>query len=227
MCRTKISSSVFRVCFLTAVTSLGIGLKTSLPFLKDGPTAGFEPSSVLILGGSSALGAAAIQLLRLAVPDCTILATSSPKNHSHITNNLGADGAFDRNSASLIVDVKSASPGSRGVDAIIDTVGAGSTQRHIFEAFDSNGPKRYAQVWTGDEEIEVPSGVDSVMFRGRDLSQLQGGKNVMLALQTLLEEGKYKLPLPVHKVGDGFDALEKGLDLMRKGVSGEKLVVAI
>jgi hypothetical protein len=65
------------------------------------------------------------------------------------------------------------------------------------------------------------------MFRGRELSQLQGGKNIMLALQTLLEEDKYKLPLPVHKVGDGFDTLEKGLELMRKGVSGEKLVVAI
>jgi threonine dehydrogenase-like Zn-dependent dehydrogenase len=212
---------------MTGVISLGIGLKTPLPFLQDGPTTGFKPSSVLILGGSSAVGAATIQLLRLAVPDCTILATSSPKNHSHLTDTLGANGAFDRNSASLVRDVRLASPGSRGVDAIIDAVGAGSTQRHVFEAFDPNGPKRYAQVWTGDEEIEVPSGVDSVMFMGRDLPQLQGGKNIMLALQTLLEEEKYKLPLPVHKVGEGFDMLGKGLELMRKGVSGEKLVVTV
>ena len=49
----------------------------------------------------------------------------------------------------------------------------------------------------------------------------------MLALQTLLEENKYTLPLPVHRVGDGLDALEKGLRLMRKGVSGEKLVVSL
>jgi NADPH:quinone reductase-like Zn-dependent oxidoreductase len=218
---------MFRVCFLTGLVSLGIGLKISLPFLKDGPTTDFKPSSVLILGGSSAVGAAAIQLLRLATPDCTILATSSPKHHSHITNALGANKAFDRNSPSLITDVKSATPGSRGVDAIIDAVGAGSTQRHIFEAFDSSGPKRYAQVWTGDEEIEVPNGVDSVLFRGRDITHLQGGKNIMLALQTLLEEDKYKLPLPVHKVGDGLDALAKGLELMREGVSGERLVVTI
>jgi len=202
-------------------------LKTSLPFLKDGPTTDIKPSSVLILGGSSAVGAAAIQLLRLAIPDCTILATSSPKHHSRITNKLGANKAFDRNSPSLIIDVKLATPGSRGVDAIIDTVGAGRTQRHIFEAFDTSGPKRYAQVWTGDEEIEVPSGVDSAMFRGRDMTKLQGGKNIMLTLQTLLEEDKYKLPLPVHKVGNGLDALGKGLELMRKGVSGEKLVVTI
>lgn len=211
------------------MTALGIGLKTPLPFLKDGPTTtGSEPSSVLILGGSSAVGAAVTRLLRLALPDCTILVISSPKHHSRIRSTLGGAGdVFGQYSTSLIADLKSASPGSRGVDAIVDAVGAGRTQRHIFDAFDPSGPKRYAQVWTGEEEIEVPGGVDSVMFRARDASLLQGGRNIMLALQTLLEEDKYKLPLPVHRVGDGFDALERGLDLMRKGVSGEKLVVTI
>ena len=214
-----------RVCFLTAVIGLGIGLDTPLPFLKDGPTTGFTPSSVLILGGSSALGAATIQVLRLAVPNCTILATSSPNHHHHITKTLGADVAIDRNSSSLVEDVKLATLGFRGVDAIIDAVGAGASQRHVFEAFDRDGPRRYAQVWTGDDEIEVPSGVNSIMFRGRDLPQLQGGKNVMASLQVLLEKGRYKLPLTVKKVGDGFDGLETALELMRKGVSGQKLVV--
>jgi NADPH:quinone reductase-like Zn-dependent oxidoreductase len=219
---------VFRVCYTTALVSLGIGLKTPLPFLKDGPRTGFTPSSVLILGGSSAVGAAAIQLLRLAVPECKILVTSSLKHHNHLTN-LGADVVLDRNSAStsLIKDVKSASPEGKGVEAIIDTVGAGSTERWIFDAFDENGPKRYAQVWTGDDEIQVPEGVDSLMFRARDLEKLQGGGNVMLALQSLLEEGRYRLPLPVRIVGSGFEGLEKGLELMRKGVSGEKLVVGM
>jgi hypothetical protein len=79
----------------------------------------------------------------------------------------------------------------------------------------------------GDDEIEAPSGVDSVMFRSRDLSQLQGGKNLMIALEALLKERKYKLPLPVHVVGKALEGLEKGLTLMRKGVSGEKLVVTL
>lgn len=216
-----------RVCFFTGVTALAVGLKTPLPFLKDGPTTGFKPSSVLVLGGSSALGAATIQLLHLAVPECVILATSSPKHHGYITNTLGAHGVFDRDSNTLVKDVRTAGSSSQGVDAIIDTVGAGATQRHIFEAFDQSGPKRYAQVWTGDDEIEVPGGVDSIMFRARDAAQLQGGGNIMLGLETLLEEGTYKLPLPVHKVGQGFEAFKQGLELMRKGVSGEKLVVAV
>jgi NADPH:quinone reductase-like Zn-dependent oxidoreductase len=125
-----------------------------------------------------------IQLLRLTVPDCTILATSSPKHHNHITA-LGADSALDRNAASLAKDAKSATKQSQGVDAIIDAVGAASTQRHILEAFDSSGPKRFAQVWTGGAGIEVPGGVDSTMFRVSALAQMQGRRNAMSALQAL------------------------------------------
>ncbi|KAK5993488.1 Dehydrogenase orsE [Cladobotryum mycophilum] len=220
-------AATLAVCYYTGIAALGIGLQSSLPFVGDGPLTDFKPSSVLVLGGSSALSAAVIQLLHLALPDCRILATSSPKHHDHITNNLGADKAFDRNSTSLVADVKVASPSSRGVDAIIDAVGAGATERYIFETFDPDGPRRYAQVWTGDAEIQVPSGVNSMLFRSRDVPQLQGADNMMQALQTLLEQGKYKLPLPVQNVGNGLGALERGLELMRKGVSGEKLVVTV
>ena len=215
-----------RVCYVTALVGLGVALKISLPFLRDGPISNFKPSSILVLGGSSALGAATIQLLHLALPSCRILTTASPKHHKHIAT-LGAASAFDRNSTSLISEIKAATSKSQGVDAIIDTVGAGATERHIFEAFDSNGPRRYAQVWTGDDEIKVPSGVESIMWRSRQLSELQGGENIMQALQSLLEEGKYKLPLPVNNVGRGLEGLQKGLDLMRKGVSGEKLVATL
>ena len=216
------------VCYMTAIISLGIGLQSNIPFLRHSLLKpGFNRKSVLILGGSSALGAATIQLLRLAAPHCTILTTSSPKHHYHLTANLGATAAYDRNSRSLIEDIKLATEGYRGVDAIIDAVGAASTDRRVFKAFDPHGFKRYAQVWTGDEEIEVPDGVESVMFRGRDLSRLQGGDNSMASLQALLEKGRYKLPLPVRMVGHRLEGLERGLELMRKGVSGEKLVVGL
>ncbi|KAF2490060.1 hypothetical protein BU16DRAFT_495487, partial [Lophium mytilinum] len=180
--------------------------------------------TVLVLGGSSGVGAAAVQVLKLAAPGCRVLATSSGKHHG-LLRALGVEGVVDRASGTLVADIRAASPGERGVDAIFDAVGAGATQRDVFEAFRVDGPKRYAQVWTGDEEIEVPEGVESVLFRSRDLSKLKGSKNVMVALERLLEEGRYKLPLPVRVVGEGWEAVEKGLEEMRKGVSGEKLVV--
>ncbi|KAJ5565482.1 hypothetical protein N7513_001724 [Penicillium frequentans] len=205
------------VCYLTGIMALGIGLKSPLPFLRDGPISGLRPSSALILGGSSAVGSATIQLLRLAIPDCMILTTSSPRHHAHLTKYLNADYAFDRGSASLVTDVKSVTPGCRGVDVIIDVVGAGGMQPDIFNVLDNHGPQKYAQVWTGNDQIQAPSGVNSVMFRGRDLPQLSGNANIVPTLETLLREGRYKLPLPVRIVGRGLDGLEKGLGLMRQG----------
>ncbi|KAF2806433.1 GroES-like protein [Mytilinidion resinicola] len=215
------------VCYLTAVVGVGVGLGMALPFLRGGATEGVvEVASVLVLGGSSGVGAAAVQVLRLARPGVRVLATSSPRHHAHLRA-LGVEGVVNRASGSLVEDVRAASPGGRGVDAVFDAVGAGATQRDVFEAFGADGPKRYAQVWTGDEEIEVPEGVESVLFRSRDLPKLNGSENVMVALETLLEEGRYKLPLPVKIVGEGWEAVEKGLEGIRKGVSGEKLVVRV
>jgi NADPH:quinone reductase-like Zn-dependent oxidoreductase len=207
--------------------ALGIGLRTPLPFLEGGPTSGLQPSSVLILGGSSAVGAATIQLLRLAISECKILATSSTRHHNHLKNHLGVDEVIDRNSNSLPQDAKQATAGCQGVDAILDVVGAARTQRDIFEALNPSGPKIYAQVWTGDEQIDTPGGVNSIMFRGRDLPQLPGNQNIARALGQLLKDEIYKLPLPVNHVGHGLSTLEKALELMRQGVSGEKLVVSI
>lgn len=215
-----------RVSYFTAMMSLGIGLKTPLPFLRDGPIDGFKPASALVLGGSSALGAAAIQLLRSSVPNCVILTTSSPKHFTHLTS-LGVHKPLNRASNSLIDDVKAATPSSHGVDAILDLVGAGASQRDIFNAFNANGPRKYAQVWTGQDEISVPDGIDSVLFRSRDWAQVPGGENIMATLHGLLSDGKYKVPLPTKNVGQGLEGLREGLDLMRQGVSGEKLVVTL
>ena len=195
-------------------------------FVEGGKKEGFSPKSVLVLGGSSALGAATVQLLKVAVPGITVLATASMKHHQWLKG-LGVNDSVDRASKTLVEDVKRASPAGTGVDAIFDAVGAGATDRHVFETFDQAGPKKCAQVWTGDDEIKVPDGVESVLFRSRDFMRIQGGRNIMLALQALLDEGKYKLPLLVRDVGEGLEGMKTGLDLMRSGVSGEKLVVAL
>ena len=195
-----------------------------MPFIPGGRPAGLSPSSILVLGGSSAVGAAAIQLLKVAVPQAKILTTSSPRHHKHLIRHLGVQAAIDRSSKTLAADVRSAM-GTSGVDAILDTVGAGSAESQVFDAFAPNGPKRYAQVWTGNEEVKVPEGVDSALFRSRDIGQIQGADNIMQGLQALLESGQYKLPLPLNVVGEDLDGLQKGLETMRKGVSGEKLIV--
>lgn len=53
------------------------------------------------------------------------------------------------------------------------------------------------------------------------------GMDAMANLADLAEEGKFKLPLEVEVVGKGLEDVSGGLDRLKKGVSGVKLVVAL
>lgn len=199
-------------------------LEIPLPFIPGTKTSGNTPVSILILGGSSSTGAAAIQLLRLAYPSLPILATSSEKHHAHLTS-LGATKLIDYRLPTAVSDIKSASPNGEGVDMIIDCVGAGFSQTHICDAFDPLGSKKYAAVVTG-VDIKVPDGVTKISVSGEAIFHVQGGMHIIPALTKLVEEGKYKVPLPINIVGHGLDKISAALDTLPT-VSGQKLIVTV
>jgi threonine dehydrogenase-like Zn-dependent dehydrogenase len=120
-----------------------------------------------------------------------------------------------------------ASPGGSGVDAILDAVSAAASQPAVFTALNPTGPKMYSQIVTG-ANVEVPEGTNSTVVFGRQIFGAKGGMGAMPGLASLIEKGKYKLPVKVEVIGNGFDAIELGLDkLMKEGVSGTKLVVSL
>ncbi|RFU74915.1 quinone oxidoreductase [Trichoderma arundinaceum] len=212
------------ICFVTAVCGLVHSLKIPLPFLPSLSAKGQAPSSILILGGSSATGASAIQLLRIAYPSMPILATSSVKHHERMRF-LGATHVFDYNSPSLIFDIRAASPMAAGVDVILDCVSAGASQTKISNVFDPSGTKRYAQVITGIP-VPVPQDVQKIDVMGWSVFDMQGGKQLIPSLTRLVEEGTYQVPLPVRVIGHGLEELPNVLDEV-KTVSGEKLLVTL
>ncbi|PGH23597.1 hypothetical protein AJ80_02378 [Polytolypa hystricis UAMH7299] len=213
------------ICYLTAAASIYYALKIPLPFLPEGETSGPQPSTILVLGGSSGVGASAIQILRLALPTSVILTTSSPQHHEHLRS-LGASEAFDRTSPNLVEDIKSHTPGGKGVEMIIDAVASAAKQTSIFEVLAEGGPKEYAEVFTG-VKIEVPDGVKRNVAFGRNMFQMPGGKHAITALAELVRQGKYRVPLQIQNAGNGFEAIARGLEDLRKGVSGTKLVVTV
>ena len=109
---------------------------------------------------------------------------------------------------------------------IIDVVASGASQTDIYNTLSADGPKEVGEVFTG-VQYQVPKGVRRTVVNGRQIFETQGGKNAMTALARLLAEGKYKLPTRVQKVGNRFEAISKGMDLLRGGVSGTKLVVTV
>lgn len=134
-----------RLCYLTAATAIVLGLHVLLPPIDA--TNSHSPQSVLVLGGSSAVGAAAIQLLRLVLSTAAIFTTSSPKHHSHLIS-LGATRCFAREDVS---DVKAMTPSGEGVDAILDAVGAAASDPSVYDAreeLDRRSIPKFGQVRT-------------------------------------------------------------------------------
>lgn len=209
---------------MTAVCAILDGLNIPLPLLLETPNSGREPSSVLILGGSSATGAAAIQLLRMAYPSLPIYATSSPRNFARVIS-LGATKAFDYRSPSIVADIKGKTPNSQGIDMIVDFVSAGAAQTDSCDALDSAGSELYAASVTS-VNVPVPDGVTRSEIDGWSLLEMQGGKSILPALTELVEQGKYKLPVSVKVAGHGLAQIPKIMDEVLK-VSGEKLVVTL
>ena len=212
--------SICRVGYLTAAASITGGLHVPLPYLD--PTGSSSLRSVLVLGGSSAVGAAVIQLLRLALPSATILATSSANHHAHLVS-LGATKCFERSAQEDTSAVKAATPDGSGVDAILDAVTAAASQPTVFTAFNPTGTKTYSHVFAG-QNVEVPEGIASTTMNAKQIFDTKGG---MASLTSLVQSGKYKVPIKVEILGAGFDAIEQGLDKLTKGISGTKYVVSL
>jgi NADPH:quinone reductase-like Zn-dependent oxidoreductase len=161
----------------------------------------------------------------LTYPSLPIFATSSQAHHARLLS-LGATALFDYRSPSVALDIKAASPESRGVDLIIDCVASGATQLDICDTLDPAGLVKYGLVETG-VDVPVPEGVNKIVCGGWALMSMPGGEVVIPALTELIEEGKYQVPLPVKVVGRGLEQVNEGLEKLKSGVSGTKLVVTL
>ncbi|PVH98862.1 putative alcohol dehydrogenase [Periconia macrospinosa] len=212
------------IAYVTAVAVMANESGIPLPILPELDNTGTTPSSVLVLGGSSTTGAAAIQLLRLAHPSLPIYATSSARNFPQV-NSIGATKVFDYHSPSLVADIKAHSPNSQGIDMILDFVAGGAAQTDICDVFDPAGSKQYRAVLTGST-IPVPEGVALRVGSGHEIGEMKGGKSIFPMLTKLVEEGKYKVPLKADIRGHGLEDIPKVIEDLPK-VSAAKIIVTV
>lgn len=193
--------------------------------MLDGqPAEGSPPSSILVLGGASAVGANAIQLLRVAYPSLPILATASPKHHEHMYS-LGASKVVDYRSQSIVAELKEASPEGAGVDVIIDRVSAGASQTDFCDIINPAFSRRYACVRTG-ADVSVPSNAKPILTSAEFTQDGPGGHKIIPALAKPVEDGVYRLPLLVRAVGQGLATLPGVLNQVKRA-SSDKLVLTL
>ncbi|RYP28693.1 hypothetical protein DL767_007090 [Monosporascus sp. MG133] len=200
-------AALLPICLLIAGAAITVGLKVALPGLpKGGNSSTNPPQSILVLGCSSAVGAAAIQLLQMALPSAVIVATSSEAHHARLRS-LRATACLERAAQQDSAAPKAATPGGAG-----------------FDAFRADGPKLYPLVMTRPD-AKVPERLQVTLVGAQDMLDIE--PNPMAYLVKLVGEGKYKLPVKIEVVGKGFQALEKSLERFPFRISGTKLVVTL
>jgi len=218
--------------YITASCAVFKDLSIPLPFLGTNhtPEGPYAPLTILVLGGSSSVGASAIQILRLALPTATILTTSSPRHHERLRE-LGASEAFDYHGSELIHLIRQATPNGAGVEVILDAVNAVALTPSLFSLFapKPDGVNKFAEIITGRNvaPTSIPASITHLPVMGASVLTVPAGGELMGALGGLLEKRKFRNPAEIVVVGSGLESLAGGLQKLKLGVSGEKYVVTI
>jgi NADPH:quinone reductase-like Zn-dependent oxidoreductase len=232
---TKVPDSVTLAQAATLPSSLATAAITLFDVLgfPQPQSAASNPArneGILIWGGASASGASTIQLARLL--GLTVFATASPRHHARVRE-LGAADVVDYRSPSAVDDILAAARRT-GVDIIyaVDTVSSAETLTAGVQVLTGSGAahgKKLAHLGVWPEQVVKPEGPEislvlatAIWDRRRDLSAWLFNER----LGNWLKGGEV-VPLPVKIVDGGLGGLQKGLDELKKGVSGEKLVVEL
>jgi len=142
--------------------------------------------TVLILGASSGIGTAAIQIAKL-VSAKVIVATSSDRKLA-LCKELGADEGIDYTQADLIERIKGLTQG-RGVDVVFEHVGPATFDKSI-KSLSKNGRLVFCGATTGPEVK-----IDLRYIYSRQLNilgSMSGTRNELLRITELVSQGKLK-----------------------------------
>ncbi|TVY89393.1 Zinc-binding alcohol dehydrogenase domain-containing protein [Lachnellula willkommii] len=189
------------------------------PSLDAKPTG----KTVLVWGGASSVGSNGIQLAVAAGYE--VLTTASPKNFD-FAKKLGASQVFDYHSKTIVADLVEALKG-KTVAGVLDAVGAdGSTQKSLEILAQGEGSKVVATVLKPAED--VPAGTTAKWIQANDIKDNEVGKAVYENfLPQALVDGKYAATPEPYVVGKGLEHVQAGLNILKKGVSAQKVIITL
>ena len=238
-----------------AVLPLGLSTAACGLFQKDHlalqyPSVSAKPTgqTLLVWGGSTSVGSNAIQLAVAAGYE--VITTASPRNFDYVKT-LGASQAFDYHSKSVVKDVIAAFQDKTLAGAL--AIGKGSSELCVDIVRACRGNKFVSQA-SPSVSIEdfplrrqlpllilkfVASNVSlQAKCRARNIrTKFLNGATLMDNevsrviyedfLPLALSEGRYVAAPEPSVIGTGLDCIQAGLDVQRKGVSAQKVVVSL
>lgn len=243
----------FPVPHNTAVQALY--LRMNLPFpsavrpAAESTTA--DAQTILIWGGSTAVGHHAIQLAHLS--GLRVFVVASPDTHAYLKG-LGADEVFDYKDEEVVTKILRTAGEGREITLALDTVVEKGSTEKIIDSMSSRGGRVITLLPTPDEVNKRRDNVEVELTLGYTL----GGHELTFAKQVHLDSipsdrtgiQEYltnELPLLLHgwkegagspkfktqsirkvEAGSWHEAVIKGLEIMQSGAYGrEKLVVTV
>lgn len=211
----------------TSSIALFNDLGLPLPTLKSVEKSG---SSILVWGGASGLGSMAIQLAHLA--GFTVYAVSSPVHHAYLRS-LGATELFDYRSPTVvdaIIDAakRAEQPISYALDVISEAKTLKATAEVLLGSEGRGGKLAYVLPWP--ESDTKPDGVELLSVSGENIWTTRKDISTWLFhdfLPAALENGVIVPSPKLQVIEGGLNGLQSAMDSVKKGVSGQKLVVKL
>ncbi|BFZ64103.1 hypothetical protein YB2330_005241 [Saitoella coloradoensis] len=183
------------------------------------PEAPRAKQNVLIWGGSSSVGASAVQLA--ARSGYTVISTASAHNHDLVIS-LGAAKVFDYKDPEVVSKIQDSVSGGEWVGAF-DAISEGGSVEKSAEVIKTG---KVATTLPPPENL--PEGIQaSGVFAGLLATQeAELGKWLFNEyLPGALADGQVK-PAPAPLVVEGgLEGAQKAMDTLKKGVSGKKVVI--
>ncbi|KAK4176928.1 Enoyl reductase LovC [Triangularia setosa] len=232
---TYYDGAALATSFMTAGLALFKSLK--LPGSPLHPTT--KPKTVLVYGGSTATGTAALQFLRLA--GFAPIATCSPGN-SALVEGYGAEKVFDYQSPDCAAEIRAYT--NNALEYTLDCITTIESMRICYAAIGRKGGRYtaldpYPDIVAKTRRVVKADWVLGPVMLGRDIGwpaphgrqadpeMSKFGVEWVKTVQSLLDQGKLRThPTEVHH--GGLEGALDGLDrIKKKKVSGVKLVYSI
>ena len=216
--------AVFPLAVATALsgwTSIGVPLTQ-----KHSPA---DKQAVLIWGGASSVGTIAIQSAKSM--GFTVYTTASAKNHAYLKT-LGADATFDYKDSNATSEIIAAAKkdGVTLKTAFLTAAGTMDPILEVLKVTKGNEIAKLAHAPLIPADAPSAEGIE-VVFINRPSDDAERQQFTFDAFHTWLESGLASGTVvsspPIKIETGGLEALNKGLDMFKEGVSATKIVVPL
>lgn len=200
----------------------------SIGIPRDTKYTAADKKGMLVWGGASSVGSAAIQTAKLL--GFTVYATASRKHHEYLKT-LGAHKVFDYKDDDVADKiVKAVKADGVTLTTAYDAVGQLQTCLDVLKELKGEGPSKLASAVPLREDSPKVEGVEVkfVMAPNGDEARSDHFHFVMGEwLKEKLESGEYKPSPKIQVVDGGLPGINDALDVLKGRVSGVKLVVEV